>query len=314
MLRYLFLTVTTLAIVGCSNEQPQALGTLEWDRINARAIASEAIVEIYAAEGDQLEKGQQILKLDTLLQQAKVAQLEANVSVAQWQLEKLRAGYRTERVTAAEAALNAATSDRVTKDRTYQRQLELRAKNLNSQNDVDSADNRYQSSVANEKKASEELHALRAGYRTEEIEQAQAQLTAADAALRYGKLLLSRYIVTAERAGRLDSLPFKLGDKPPTSAIISTLLAGDTPWARVYLPEPWLSQVAIGDEVSIKIDGRETTLNGRIRYIASQASFTPYYAMAEDNRARLSYIAEIDLLDSDAQTLPVGIPLQMVKP
>jgi HlyD family secretion protein len=313
MLRFLFVTIIAL-VTACSDATPQALGTLEWDRINARAIASEAIVEIYVAEGDQLDKDQPILKLDTLLQEAKVAQLTANVSVAQWQLEKLRAGYRSERVTAAEAVLNAATSDRMTKDKNYQRQRELRAKNLNSQNDVDSAENRYQSSIAVEKTASEQLHELRAGYRTEEIEQAQAQLTAAKAALRYQQLLLSRYIVTAERAARLDSLPFKLGDKPPTSAIIATLLAGDMPWARVYIPQPWLSQLAIGDAVSIRVDGREAALRGRIRYIASQASFTPYYAMAEDNRARLSYIAEIDLIDSEAQSLPVGIPLQMVKP
>ena len=55
----------------------------------------------------------------------------------------------------------------------------------------------------------------------------------------------------------------------------------------------------------------DSPFEGRIRHIESRPSFTPYYALAEEDRQRLTYVTQIDMLSEDASELPVGIPVQV---
>ncbi len=301
----------TVCLQACHESTPKALGTLEWDRLNGRAVASEVIVEIYVEEGQLVKQHTPLLKLDDSLQQAHVRQLEAGVEELHWRLRQLESGYRSEEIASVKAELEAASTSRKNIQLNYQRQKDLRFKNLNSQRQLDDAKSRYDQAIGREEMALQKLKELQSGYRREEIEQAKASYSAKQAQLAYEQGLLSRYTIVATRQGKVDSLPYKLGDKPPANAVLSTILAGQKPWARVYLPETWLSQITLGSKVNVHVDGYNTRLKGRIRVIASEPSFTPYYALSEENRNRLVFITEIDILDESAKKLPLGIPVQI---
>ncbi|NWK56071.1 HlyD family efflux transporter periplasmic adaptor subunit [Verrucomicrobiaceae bacterium N1E253] len=313
---YLLGGLSLLMLIGpsCSKQREEALGTLEWDRINGRAVDSETIVEIYAKEGEPVERGQKILKLDTRVQEAQVARLRANMEQASWNLQQLQHGYRSEEIARAQAEFEGAQANRKAMEIEYQRKQELKDSTAVSQREVNLSANAYAQSQAKEQAAKEQLNMLKKGYRKEEIEQAKSHLAAAQAELNHAKEQLSRYTVTAERAGLLDSLPFKLGDKPPVGAVVSTILAGKAPWARVYLPAPWLSRIKAGDQVDIMVDGREQPIQGTVRHIESNASFTPYYTLSEEDRSRLSYVTEIDLDPEIAKDFPLGLPVRMLEP
>jgi HlyD family secretion protein len=45
--------------------------------------------------------------------------------------------------------------------------------------------------------------------------------------------------------------------------------------------------------------------------VSHEAAFTPYYALTERDRGRLSYLAEVTLTDGDARGLPTGVPVQV---
>jgi HlyD family secretion protein len=47
-----------------------------------------------------------------------------------------------------------------------------------------------------------------------------------------------------------------------------------------------------------------------VRYISSEAAFTPYYSLNERDRGRLSFLAEIVLTEPDAAKLPTGMPVE----
>jgi HlyD family secretion protein len=66
-----------------------------------------------------------------------------------------------------------------------------------------------------------------------------------------------------------------------------------------------------GRRVAVSIDGVEGVLDGTVRYISAAAAFTPYYALTQKDRARLSYLAEVALDDPHAAALPVGVPVQV---
>ncbi|MGI9471158.1 MAG: HlyD family secretion protein [Rubripirellula sp.] len=303
--------ISILFCAGCRTEPMEALGTLEWDQVHGRAVVSEPISEIMVKEGEMVAEGKPILRLDTRLQEAQVAQLVAMVAQSEWELKQKQAGYRQEEIATAVAEAEAAKNTRVTRQMEYDREQALFDRNASSDRRIDLTKNALSEAIAQESALNEQSKMLQSGYRQEEIEQAKAGLAGSKAQLLQAQEQLDRYTVRAERAGRLDSLPFKLGDKPPVGAVVSTVLAGDRPWARVYAPEPWVSQLAAGDTVDILIDGQPKSFSGRVRHVAANAAFTPYYTLSEEDRSRLSYVAEIDLIEEQAQGLPVGVPVRM---
>ncbi|HEY9540622.1 MAG TPA: HlyD family secretion protein, partial [Luteimonas sp.] len=124
--------------------------------------------------------------------------------------------------------------------------------------------------------------------------------------------MLQKLDLVAPRAGRIDSIPYKLGDQAPVGAPLVVMLVGDAPHARVYVPEPLRAGVAVGQRARVFVgaDDGEQVFEGTVRMIRSEPTFTPYYALIGDDAARLSYLAEIQL-DEDAGALPAGLPVRV---
>ena len=122
---------------------------------------------------------------------------------------------------------------------------------------------------------------------------------------------LEKLDLIAPRAGVVDSLPYRLGDQAPGGAPLAIMLVGDAPYARVYVPEPIRANVRVGQNAQVHVDGRDEPLQGRVRMIRNEPSFTPYYALIGKDAARLSYLAEVELTGRDAAQLPSGLPVRV---
>jgi len=48
-----------------------------------------------------------------------------------------------------------------------------------------------------------------------------------------------------------------------------------------------------------------------VRFIASDAEFTPYYSLTAADRSRLSFLAEVVFDDAEARDLPSGVPVDV---
>jgi HlyD family secretion protein len=107
-------------------------------------------------------------------------------------------------------------------------------------------------------------------------------------------------------------LPYKLGERPPAGGVVAVLLADGTPYARVYVPEDLRVRYAAGNRVQLHVDGVDGPLGGTVRYVSAEASFTPYYALTQKDRTRLSFLAEITVDDPKAASLPAGVPVQVI--
>jgi len=137
---------------------------------------------------------------------------------------------------------------------------------------------------------------------------ASADLESARANVEHMQLTLQRLEVHAPRDGRIDSLPYRKGDQPPLGAALVSLLVGDAPYARVYIPEPWRATVQSKQHMQVYIDGIEKPFDAIVRSIRSEASFTPYYALTGEDASRLSYRAELVLQGDNISQLSPGIP------
>ena len=296
-------------LAGCAEDAPQVLGTLEYDRISLPAPSAERIVSVDVREGDTVKAGATLL---TLERTRIAAQTDVALAQAQQQREslaELEAGSRDEQIAQARAQLVGAQAQARDARAYFARVQPLGQRRLIAAVDVDRARAAADSADAQARAAQALLAELQNGTRKERIAQASAAVRAADAQVAAQTVALDKLKVVAPRDGRVDSLPYKLGDQAPVGASLAILLVGDAPYARVYVPEPMRANVKIGDRATVHVDGRDAALSGRVRAIRSEPSFTPYYALSGKDAARLSYLAEIVIDGGNA--LPAGLPVRV---
>ncbi|ADN76313.1 secretion protein HlyD family protein [Ferrimonas balearica DSM 9799] len=290
-----------------------ALGTLERDRVALTATVNEVVVSLPVAQGQTVETGQVLVQLDDRQQRSVVARAEAEVIRAQANLEKLRNGAREEEVAAAQARVAGARATLLDAQQTYQRNRDLVARRMISQADLDRALANRDAADANLRSAQEQLRELTNGTREEDLRMAEAELAANQASLESERKRLSDLTITATRDGVLDSLPWNLGERVTVGSPVAVLLAGDAPYARVYVPEPYRVHIRTGSELTVHIDGLPDPIEGSVRWISQEPAFTPYYALNQEERARLMYLAEVQL-PASAANLPSGVPVQVDMP
>lgn len=314
MNKFFFSCLFLLTLAACNNKEAGiALGTLERDRISHTATVSEIITELPIQAGSQVTKGQVLVKLDDTLQKALVAKAYAQMLQAKANLEKVHNGARQEEVAAASAQVAGAKAALVKSEANYQRSKLLIEKELASQATLDNSIAARDENRAKLKSTQEQLLQLINGARIEDLQIADAILATAVAVLSSEKKKLKDLTITAKRDGLLDNLPWNLGERVTLGSPVAIVLAGDAPFARVYIPEPYRIKIKAGDQLTVNVDGLTSSLTGTVRWISSEPAFTPYYALNQAERANLMYLAEI-LLPKSAKDLPMGVPAQVLMP
>ncbi|WP_137819389.1 HlyD family secretion protein [Pseudomonas sp. 2FG] len=299
-----------IAVSGCEREgSPTLLGTLEWDRVSLPAEASETILAWHTVEGERVQAGQLLLELDPRRQDARIAQAQGEVAQAQARLRELSNGPRPEAREAVAALLLGRRASQTVAEQDFDRSEKLYQRGLLAIAELDKARANRDQARAQQANVAALLRELRSGSRVEQLEQAAAALAAAQgnlAQLQVGRQHLS---LRAPRAGRVDSLPFKPGDQPPQGATLVSLLVGEAPYARVFVPASQRSALHIGESLRVRVEGSAEPFAARVRSISSEASFTPYFALTGDDASRLVYRAELLLEGEAARQLPAGLPL-----
>jgi HlyD family secretion protein len=307
------MTLLALALVSaaCSPEGDAVLlGTLERDRLELVAEAHEPIIEMSVREGDRVEAGTLLLRLDPATTDARLEQARAERARARAALAEAVSGPRREQILAGRAALAGAQARVEVAAREFDRVESLVRRSLLPQAELDRQRAARDGAVAERDAARERLRELERGTRSEVLDQAQATLQAAEAQVAGLELSRDRLDLRAPRAGVIEALPYKLGERPPTGAPVAVMLADGLPYARVFVPEPLRASVTAGSAMTVRIDGDERSWQGRVRYVSSDAAFTPYYALNQRDRSRLSYLAEVDLVEDAAAALPTGMPVE----
>ncbi len=311
--RMMCVALSAVLVAGCQ-PQPSPLpivGTLERDRLELVADARERIVEVLVSEGDVVEAGDVLMRLDRSLYDADLLQARATWDRAEQRLAELIRGPRTEQIETARAELEALENTLETARLEYNRVRALVEERVFTEASLDRADGAVKVGTSNVRAAEARLAELLEGTTLEELGQARASVAEAEAIYARIQLLADRLAIHAPRAGRIDAIPYKLGERPPLGATVIVMMADGAPYARVYVPEPLRAVVTPGLAASIVVDGLDRTFAGSVRFVSADAAFTPYYSLTQRDRSRLSYVAEITLTEPAARNLPTGVPVEV---
>ena len=305
------LTLTLLLAACGDGENPYSVvGELASDRHELTAETNEPIRSISVAEGEVVSAGQVLLEQDDSRAAARLAEADAALAQQQARLDELVRGPRSEQIAAARASVEGATRDFEFRQSELTRIREIHARGLASPDLLDRANAAFDAAEANLKQRRAQLQELLGGTTVEELAQAEQAILQASARRDSVRVDLERHILRAPVDGVVDSRLFELGERPVPGQPVMVMLSGAQAFARVYVPETLRVHVAAGTEALIHVDGLDDPVAGRVRWVSSEAAFTPYFALTERDRGRLSYEAKVDIRE-DRERLPDGVPVNV---
>ena len=304
--------LSCLTIGGCDSRgnNNRVVGQLESDRIELAAEFAEPITEWLVVEGQQVLRGEQLILQDTSRIMTRIAEAEADLGRSRARLDELIRGPRRERIVASRASVRGAEDDVVFREAQFVRAAELLAKDLGSPDIRDQARAALDAANANLEVRRAQLEELLNGTTVEELRQAEESLRRTEASIAALAVDLARHDTAAPADGVVDSILYEPGERPPPGKPMIIMLSGAQPYARVYVPEAARVSIAPGVAARIFVDGLESPLDGRVRWVASEAAFTPYFALTEHDRGRLSFLAKVDIIGAGSR-LPDGVPVEV---
>jgi HlyD family secretion protein len=311
-IRPLTLLAACALLAACSRHDEDALpGTVERDRVELVADANESIVSLPLAEGATVKTGDVVVVQDNALSKADLDAARAQLAEAEARVDELKNGPRVTSIRAAAARRDAARAQRDDAVRERDRLTGLVARSLVSKSEADRQIAAANTAEANLNEAEADLRELQEGTRSEQLSQARQAADIARANLAGLQTTSSRLEVRSPIDGTIDSLPFHLGEKPARGATVAVLLTTTAPYARIHVPTPIRAQVKIGTPATLRVDGVDQSFKGQVRFIASEAEFTPYYSLTAADRSRLSFLCEVVFDEGDAAKLPSGVPVDV---
>lgn len=298
-----------VALTACVNEDANTIvGQLASNRIQLTAEYAEPVIARHVAEGAAIKKDQLLLEQDSARVAAQLREASAAIAQQQARLDELTRGPRREQIEAARAAVNGAQRDAAFRNVELRRAREVFDKKLAAADTVDRAKAALDTADAQLAMQEAQLAELLTGTTSEELRQAEALLDGLRARFEQLELNQQRLAFHAPVDGTLDTWLIEPGERPQPGQALAILLTGEQPYARVYVPAEMRISVVPGSLAEILIDGQTTALSGRVRWVSAEAAFTPFFALTEHDRGRLTFAAKIDI-DHDGERLPDGVPV-----
>lgn len=286
ILQAAFLALALLTASCDRNSNPQVSGTIETDEVRVASRYGGRVERIFAQEGDTLKSGQVIVELDA-------AELEARRNQATAMLAEAEAGPRKQEIEAAQHDWQSLKSDLELAEADRKRAVALFAQKTISETERDRAIARAQTLEKSVAAAQDRYQLLLAGTRPERIAQARAQLAEIDAQLREMKIASPTNSV-------LEVLSVKVGDVLAPNREVATLLLPQHLWVRVYVPEPWLGHIKLGEAVKVRVDSFPSQdFEGTVEQINRSAEFTPRNVQTVDERIKQVFGIKVRLKNEE---------------
>jgi membrane fusion protein YbhG len=266
------------------------------------------IVDLPIEEGQQVEQGALLARLEDADYKQKVRIDEAGVAVRQSDLALALAGTREQEVKASQQAVFDAQADLAQKKADNDRAQRLYSKDEISAQDRDLAATALKRSEATFKAAQQRYNEAEEGTRKEDIAIARASLVQAKANLGLSRINESYTTLRAPVAGVITVRQAELGEVVAPGSPVVTLADLDHIWLRAYIAETDLGRIHWGQDAAITTDtypGKQ--YHGRISFISPDAEFTPKSVQTYKERVTLVYRIKIDI-DNPNHELKPGMP------
>ncbi|WP_313088115.1 HlyD family secretion protein [Stutzerimonas nitrititolerans] len=292
-------------------------GRIEATEIDVATKLAGRVVEINVDEGDFVQPGQVLARMDTEVLQAQLNQAEAQVRQAENAILTARAlvAMRESEKATAEAVVHQRQAELTAATKRHQRTAVLVEHNAMARQQLDD-------DVAAKQSAQAALAASRAQVLSAEagIAAAKSQVIEAESALEAARASVARLQadiadsqLKTDRVARVQYRVAQPGEVLGAGGKLLNLVDLADVYMTFFLPERQAGRVAIGADVHLVVDAApQYVIPAKVSYVASVAQFTPKTVETESEREKLMFRvkARIDpqLLERHLEQVKTGLP------
>ena len=311
---------------GCAEPPPSNVlrvsGHVEATEVRIAGQVGGRLVELRAAEGDRVAAGEVVGRLDTRDVELEIARAEAGRATAEAELRLLLTGARPEDVRQAEAQtdalqaeIGAIDAELVAAEADRDRFESLLAADAGSRKQRDDALARVNilqqraQAVRQQVRAAEQVVArLESGARVEEIEAARTRVASIDAQIAVLRKRIDDATVVSPAGGIVTQVLVEQGEFVAPMMPLLVVTDIDRAWANLFVPEPAVPRLTIGQEAQVFTDAGGAGLPGTVTFVSPQAEFTPRNVQTADERSLLVYSIKV-AVDNREGVLKPGMPV-----
>ena len=313
--------------IGCAEEAPtdriRVSGHVEATDVRLAPDAGGRVLTLAFKEGDRVAPGQTVLTLDTRDVVLAIERAKAERAAAEAQLKVVQAAARPEDIRQAESQIataradqSAAESELASAEQDLERFEALLKTNSGSQKQRDDAAtrrnvarDRVAAAQSRVRTAEETLARVRAGARREEVEAARARVTVVTEQIAALEKTLGDATLVSPVGGIVTEKLVEVGEIIAPRAPALVVVDLDHAWADVFVPEPVVPALRIGQPASVFTDAGGAGLSGTVTYISAKAEFTPRNVQTAEERSKLVYRIRISV-DNKEGILKQGMPVE----
>lgn len=302
---------------GTTQENTQRItlyGNVDIHQVDLAFRVSGRIAEMLVEEGQAVQKGDVLAKLDTRPYEDEVRLAKADVTMQEASFSKLFTGYRPEEVQQARDTMREREVTVANLKVTLDRISKLQQGGAIPKQQEDDARARYQEAVARMEVARNQMELMEKGFREEDVNVQKAALEAANARLAKAQTALDDTTLYAQENGIVLTRSREKGAIVSAGQSVYTLSLVEPVHIRAYIAQPLLGHVKPGMEVDIFVDSMPNSVyKGHVGFIAPTAEFTPKSVETQEVRNDLVFRLRVIAEDPDnvmRQGIPVTIQLQ----
>ncbi|MBS1190872.1 MAG: HlyD family secretion protein [Rhodocyclaceae bacterium] len=292
-------------------------GRIEAVEIDIAARTSGRIKDVLVNEGDFIQSGQVLARMDTQT-------LEAQRREAEAQLERARIGVGTARSTVQQGAAEKEAAQAMVRQRQAEldaaqqrlkRTEQLATKGMATLQGLDDDRARVQAARAGVAAAKAQVAAAEAAVGTarSQVVSAQAAVAAAQASIERITADIDDSVLKSPRDGRVQYRVVQPGEVVSAGGKVLNLIDLSDVYMTFFLPTRVAGRVALGAEARLVLDAApQYVIPAKISFVADVAQFTPKTVETAEERQKLMFRvkARIDpeLLRQHIRQVKTGLP------
>ena len=262
-----------------SNTQMIVQGEIDTKTVDLSSKITGRVKEIKVQKGDAVKKGDILVILDTPDIEAKSAQADAAIELAQSKELEVYNGARSEQKTMAFNALKKAKSELALAEKTYNRIKNLNAEGVVSNQKADEALAIYQNAQQDVLIAQNNYNMIENGSRYEDKLMASANVKKAKSTKNEAQSYLNENVIKSPIDGQITELSVEEGELVGAGYTIITIVDLNDNWAVFNVREDMLPKIKIGTEFFIKVPAiGKTPIKVKVDYISAMGNFATWRA------------------------------------
>lgn len=307
MPRYRMPILASLFLVplGCRQAPDNRFGGyVEAEKIEVGSRVGGRVLEVLVDEGDQVTKGQTLVRFETEELQAELSEAQHRVARLTTMWEKLKAGPRKQEIEIARQLLSAAEDARKNAESTYKRGLEAGVPTITAQELAD-LETAYNTAAATAEARRLEVNLLEEGTRIEDLAIARHELEESEDRVVRLQSQLDEGEVHAPSDAVVEAIDLEPGDLVPGGTPLATLVRADELWVRCFVPATLVTFVHVGDKVQVQVDSRpDETFAGEVLRVNRVAEYTPRNVQTFEQRQDQVFGVKVRIQDNDNALRP----------